>query len=74
MSKVILEFDTEKDSKVDINAATRARDLALCIWEMKKRVKSEWDKCEVGSDMEKLVDDINNIIENGIGDIWDYTE
>ena len=74
MSKVILEFDTETDSRVDINAATRAGDLALCIYEMKERIRTEWEMCDKGSRMEILINDINKIVENSIGDVWDYTE
>ena len=74
MSSITLTFDTEKDSRVDINAAVRAGDLALCIYEMKERIRTEWEMCDEGSRMEKLIDDINSLVENRIGDVWDYTE
>ena len=74
MSKVILEFDTENDSDVSINAATRADDLALCLYLVKERIRNEWEDCDHGSKMEILIDDVNDIIENIIGCIDDYTE
>ena len=74
MSKITLTFDTDLDWRVDINAATRAGCLALCVYEMKERIRTEWEMCDEGSRMEKLIDDINQIVESRIGDIWDYTE
>ena len=74
MSKVILEFDTEEDSKQDINAAVKGSLLALCIWEMRQRVRKEWDQCDEGSDMKKLIEDVYNIVNSRIGNLEDYTE
>ena len=74
MSKIILEFDTDVDSTRDINAAFKSSILALCIWEMQERVRKEWDKCDEGSDMQHLINDVYKIVENRIGNIEDYTE
>ena len=74
MSKVILEFDTEEDSKQDINAAVKGSLLALCIWEMQQRVRKYRDKCDEGRDMQHLINDVYKIVEDRIGNIYDYTE
>ena len=74
MSKITLEFDTEQDSERSINAAVKADLLALCIWEMKERIRKEWEECDEGDKMDKLINDINEIVEDRIGCIDLYTE
>ena len=74
MSKLILEFNTDEDRQVNINAAVRSGDLALCIYEIQERIRTEWEKCDDDSPMDKLIKDVSYIVENRIGNIDDYTE
>jgi len=67
------EFDDEKDQQEDFNSHAHGPKLALCIWNIQQRVSKEWENCDEGSEMEKLIEDVNNIIENDIGNLEDYT-
>lgn len=74
MKKIMtFEFDDD-DSRVDPNAHFHGPKLALCIWNIQERIRKEWENCDEGSVMEKLIEDIGSIVENDIGCIDDYTE
>ncbi len=69
---ISFEFDDE-DASEDIAASTSGKKLALCLYLVKERIRSEWEKCDEGSEMEKLIDDVNDIVEENIGRIDLYT-
>ena len=70
---IIYEFD-DNDSQTDIKAAENGSLLALCIWEISQRIGKEWEACDEGGVMDKLITDVGNIIEERIGSINLYTE
>ena len=71
MSKVILEFNTDEDSATRINAAIKADLLALCIYELREKIRSLNDSDELS---DEVLESLAGIIENRIGYIDDYTE
>jgi hypothetical protein len=74
MKKVITyEFD-EEDSQTEIRSAENGSLLALCLWEVKERVRKEWEECDEGGAMDKLITDVHEIVTSRIGDIDLYTE
>ena len=66
------EFD-DGDAKEDIAACTSGKELALCLYLVKERIRSEWEACEEGGEMDKLINDVNDIIDENIGSIDLYT-
>ena len=72
-TKVTYEFDDDYDDKTTIKACTSGPELASCLYKVKERIRSEWEECEEGGVMDKLIEDINRIIEEEIGCIDFYT-
>lgn len=65
-------FD-EDDQEQDVAAQINGPKLAMCIYDMKNRIRSEWEECEEGGLMDKLISDIDDIIFENIGSIDLYT-
>jgi hypothetical protein len=72
--KVTLSFDEEIDSQTQIKAAISADELALCLYEISRALGNAWQDCEQGSDVEKLVDEVQKLIYDSIGPLDQYTE
>ena len=71
--KTTLTFDDD-DCELDKNSHLNGPKLALCIWLIKERCHSDWENSEKGGVLEKLIEDVNDIVEKTIGSIDDYTE
>lgn len=71
MSKVIIKFDTDEDSAVRINAAIKADQLALCVWEIREKLRNLYDQEEIN---EEMLNSLMDIIDSRVGYIDDYTE